>query len=753
LRVQNFNTSPMKKLYNLRSLFIAVILLSISNLTLAQLTVNGGGTPSQIINAFVSSGLTVSNVVLNCGVNAANAPYGTFDGTNSNLGIPGGVLLTTGQANLAGGANNINSAGYCRQSGPMIYDPQLTALEPTAIYDVCILEFDVIPHCDSLIINFAFASEEYPEYVDAGFNDVFGFFVTGPGSDCVPGFYNNTNVAQLPNGDIVSIDNINNGYASGCPAVLPGPCMNCTYYTNNCGGATIQYDGMTKPIYVSLGVCPCATYHWKFAIADANDCVYDSGIFLNYLTSCSTNFSYDVTTSADNCACDGSASVNVTSGLPPYTYSWAPGGQTTQSVSGLCAGTYTVYVTDASSCGFPTSEIVTIPYNSNLTATANSTSLTCYGSGNGSASVTPNGGSGPYTYLWSPGGQTGQTATSLQAGNYTVTVTEAGGCTTTQMVTVTQPAQLIGAAPNNGVSCYGACDAVLSVNSSGGTPPYTYTGQTSGLCAGTYTIMVTDANGCTANISAVVTEPPALTSNANILSSLDCNGDCDAIARVIAAGGTPSYSYSWNTTPVQTSATATNLCAGNYSVSVTDIRGCTSVAPITITEPSLLTASLSSTDASCSSCSDGIITITASGGTPTYSYTISPSAGTLSGNMFINVPPGDYYVCTIDSNNCVSCDSINVGFAVSIGVLSVNDRIYFYPNPFSGQSWFIIDMAMKSDIRLIITDAVGRSIKDIDILNNKTLITREDVPASGIYFYQLMDTEKTISKGKLIVVD
>src|SRR3569832_817820 len=111
-------------------LSIGLLLSVLSQHSSAQLVVNGGGTPQQIISAFVSSGLTVSNVVLNCGANSPSAAYGTFDGTNSNLGIPGGVMLTTGQANLAVGPNLLYSNGYCRDFNPMPADPQLTAIEP-----------------------------------------------------------------------------------------------------------------------------------------------------------------------------------------------------------------------------------------------------------------------------------------------------------------------------------------------------------------------------------------------------------------------------------------------------------------------------------------------------------------------------------------------------------------------------------------------------------------------------------------------
>jgi hypothetical protein len=752
------NRTLMKYSFLLKALFFLALFFVLNNYSSAQLVVNGGGTPLQIVNAFVSSGLSVSNVTLNCGPNSSTAAYGTFTATSTNLGIPSGVLLTTGEADLAIGPNDVNYEGYCVNT--IFNDPQLTAIEPTAYNDPCILEFDVVPHCDSLVINFAFGSEEYPEFVDAGYNDAFGFFVTGPSSSCDPGGYNNTNVAQLPNGAPVSIDNINAGYYSGCPLSQTG-CMNCNYYTNNCGGTTIQYDGLTKPIYVHLAVCPCATYHWKIAIADAGDCVYDSGIFLNYLTSCSTGFNYTVDATAANCVCDGAASVNISAGVPPYTYTWSPGGQTTSSVSSLCPGTYTVSVTDNSSCGYPLVQTFSIVNNSPVSVTASHTNETCYGQVNATASVTPTGGNGPYTFSWTPGGMSTQTVSNLSAGTYTVVVTDANGCTSSTSVVVLEPGPFATNWTGNNINCFGNCTGNAAPNFTGGTLPYTYSWSPSGgtgpsassLCAGVYTVSVTDASGCTGAATINIVQPAQLVANPTILGNVRCNGQCNGVARVQGSGGTPGYTYSWNTTPVQTTATVSNLCAGTYTAFVRDSRGCTSTTTVTVTEPPAITASTTSTDATCSSCSDGSITITAGGGTPGYTYSLSPNAGTLTGNTFNNVPPGNYNACVTDANNCSTCDSITVNFTVGIGSLISQQQIYFYPNPFSGETWLNVKSSLKGGLILKITDALGKEVSEISVNDERTLLTRKVLPAAGVYSYRLIQGKTTVALGKLTVVD
>ncbi len=489
----------------------------------SQLVVTAGGTPQAIVNAFVGSGLSVSNINLNCGADSPNAAYGTFNGSSSNIGLPNGIILTSGDATLAVGPNVNNSAGVDR--GVSTVDPQLVAIEPQATHDLCVLEFDIVPHCSSLQIRFVFGSEEYPEFVSTVYNDIFGFFITGPDSNCVPGFYNNTNVAVLPNDTVVSINNINNGNTN-CPGPMPGPCTNCAYYVDNCGGATVEYDGFTTAIIVNLSVCPCATYHWKFAIADAGDGVYDSGVMIDYLT-CAAPFNYSVNTTDASCTCNGTAAVNITTGTPPYTYLWS-NNATTQTVTNLCPGTYTVSVTDAASCNIPVVQTFTINSSStaiNISTTQNNISCNLGNDGTASANVTS--GNPPFTYQWSTTpSQTTSTAINLSAGIYTVTVTDSLGCIGTAQVTITEPPTLAIAFNNFVHTSCGNPNGSISPTYSGGTGQYTYLWNTvpaqtsasvSNLAAGTYIVTVTDANNCSTSSSFTInsSSPPTFITTAN----------------------------------------------------------------------------------------------------------------------------------------------------------------------------------------------------------------------------------------------
>ncbi|HTL83157.1 MAG TPA: choice-of-anchor L domain-containing protein, partial [Bacteroidia bacterium] len=352
----------LKKIFY--SLTCLTILLAFPNKASAQLTVNPGVTAASLISSLIGQGVTVNNVVINCPTNA----YGTFsNGASTNMGISNGIIMTSGSAVNAIGPNNSTSSGTC--NGTIANDPDLQSLEPLATNDPCIIEFDIVPSCTNLQIRFVFGSEEYPEFVSSGFNDAFGFFVTGPGPACQPNFYNNTNVATLPdNTTIVSIDNINAG-------------NNNTFYVDNTGGSTIQYDGFTTVLTRNVSLCPCATYHWKLAIADAGDCIYDSGVFVDFIA-CSNALTITPTQTNSDCSgCNGTAALNTSGGIGPISYVWSPNpstGQGTNAAGGLCPGTYTCTVTDNGlPCSASQTQTFTIINSGTLTVSGTSTAASC----------------------------------------------------------------------------------------------------------------------------------------------------------------------------------------------------------------------------------------------------------------------------------------------------------------------------------------------------------------------------------------
>ncbi|HEU4717250.1 MAG TPA: choice-of-anchor L domain-containing protein [Bacteroidia bacterium] len=613
----------------------------------AQLTVNTSVTANQLISSLLGGGLNVSNVTLNC----APGAYGTFsNGNTTNIGINNGIMLTTGQAANAIGPNNSASAGTC--NGTSGADPQLTALEPLATEDPCILEFDMVPTCNNLQISFVFGSEEYPEFVNSGYNDAFGFFITGPGPACQAGYYNNTNVATLPNNTtIVTIDNVNN-------------VNNSAYYVDNTSGTTIQYDGFTTILTRNVTLCPCQTYHFKLAIADAGDCYYDSGVFVDFMQ-CSTALAATSSfTPVSGCsACDGTATATASGGNPPYNYSWSPTGGTSATATGLCPGTYTCTITDQGGCTQPQTVTVTIPASGGVTATSTQTNVTCSGGNNGTATVTPANGSGNYSYSWAPSGGTSATATGLGPGTYTCTITDiTTGCNTTQSFTITQPAPLSTSISGTDVTCNGGTNGSATTTPSGGSPGYTYswapsggTGATAnGLSAGSYTVTVSDANGCTTTQSVALTEPTALTvSVTSTAASCSMN---TGTATASPSGGTPGYTYSWAPSG-GTSATASNLAGGSYTVTVTDANGCTTTQPIAVAQTTALASTTAATDVACFGGTTGSATVTPTAGNPPYTYSWS-SGGTSA--VETGLGAGTYTVDISDNGGCTGTETITI---------------------------------------------------------------------------------------------
>jgi hypothetical protein len=274
---------------------------------------------------------------------------------------------------------------------------------------------------------------------------------------------------------------------------------------------------------------------------------------------------------------DGAVTIEAAGGTAPYNYKWSPGGSTDATLTGLSTGTYTCTIKDKNGCSIQKTVYIIEP----LIATISSkTDATCYNINNGSATVSVNGGTAPYTYSWSPSGGTDATATGLSAGTYTCTVTDVHDVTTQVEVTIASPPELTATVPDlNNVTIFGGSNGAVTIEASGGTAPYTYVwspgGSTdvtlTGLTAGTYTCTITDQIGCSIVHHVPITQPDKLT--ATIISQSDaCYGQTNGSATVKANGGTAPFSYVWSPSG-GTDATATGLTAGTYTVTITDDAG------------------------------------------------------------------------------------------------------------------------------------------------------------------------------------
>ncbi|MGZ4117222.1 MAG: Ig-like domain-containing protein, partial [Bacteroidia bacterium] len=322
---------------------------------------------------------------------------------------------------------------------------------------------------------------------------------------------------------------------------------------------------------------------------------------------------------------------------------------------------------------------VTVTIAPGLVVNAGPDDTVCFGT-SANLAVTPNGAG--YTYSWAPAGSLSNAAifnpVASPAVNttYTVTVTDPSGCVGSDSVTVYADPQITLAVAGINVTCFGLCNGQTIVIPAGGTPGYTYSwtggcanAACSSICPGTYTVTVTDSWGCTATGNATVTQPTVLTNAITGTTPASCNGTCDGTATAAGAGGTVGggYLYSWNTVPVQNTATATGLCAGSYICTVTDANGCTATATATITEPTLVVIA---PIVSPTICFGGSTTITASasgGNGGPYAYTWSPAAG-LSATNIANptASPVATTVYTVNATDANGCPAAPVNVTVTV---------------------------------------------------------------------------------------
>ncbi|MFD0844796.1 SprB repeat-containing protein, partial [Flaviramulus multivorans] len=288
---------------------------------------------------------------------------------------------------------------------------------------------------------------------------------------------------------------------------------------------------------------------------------------------------------------DGTVTASVTGGTQPYTYLWSPGGETTEAITNLSAGNYTVTVTDANGCNAEASSTVNPGSCKNLSVTTTATPTTCFGDSNGTATANVTGGSGTFTYLWSPGGATTQSITGLSAGAYVVTITDTvTQCTVEATAHVNEPNKLtVGIAVSNNL-CFGDETGSLDLTVTGGTFPYTFqwsNGETTedinNLSAGTYTVNIIDANGCTTSRTATVSQPDIdLTASITSQTNIVCYNPLGSVS-ITATGGTQPYTYGLNGV-FQSTGEFNDLMAGDYTINVIDANGCEVSVPVTILE-------------------------------------------------------------------------------------------------------------------------------------------------------------------------
>jgi PKD repeat protein len=398
---------------------------------------------------------------------------------------------------------------------------------------------------------------------------------------------------------------------------------NLAGYGNNIYVDNINISGVT------VGVAPTAS----FTVNAANICPGNSVTFTNTSTGSPTSYSW-----------------NFAGGTPASSTAASP------TISYTNAGVYAVTLTATNAFGSdPEIRINYITVTSNPGVTSLVTNVDCNGGANGQINLTPSGGTAPYSFNWT-GGVTTEDRSALTAGIYTVTISDANGCTTSNNITITQPANVVSSTVStNNVTCFGASNGNINLTLSGGTAPYTFnwtggvtTEDRTGLSAGVYTVTIRDANNCSITNSATITQPSSAVSSTAISSNVSCNGGADGIVNLTPTGGSAPYTFIW--TGGITTEDRSGLSAGVYTVTIRDANNCSVTNSATVTQPSnaLSSSIVAVNNATCQL--PGSIDINVSGGTAGYTYLWSNTSTSQDIN---GLSAGSYSVTVTDANACV----------------------------------------------------------------------------------------------------
>lgn len=417
---------------------------------------------------------------------------------------------------------------------------------------------------------------------------------------------------------------------------------------------------------------PTGTY--LVSVTDGNGCSIEvSKTIINPATISFTTESSQVTCAG---ASDGKiAVVDVINGAPPYTYSLdGTSFQSSSTFGGLSSKSYTIVVKDANGC--TESKSIFISTKPALVAEITETqSISCLGSENGALQLTVVGGTPPYAYRWSNNATT-KDLKGLSAGEYTVTITDQAGCTKVETYFLSSPNELTASpvlSDYNGVSisCNGSSDGFIRLEVAGGTEPYAYqwsTGATTStlnnIGAGTYSATVTDAKGCLVEVKDIeIREPAAVSLTIKESTEVKCSGIATGIITVAASGGTGTYIYSIDEGVTwQNHGAFSGLSAGDHIIEAKDINGCKTFIDVTIIEPPILTATVTTlVDATCGG-ANGSAEAKAYGGVGSYTYTWRDISNTVvsKASILSGVNGGIYEVTIQDANGCSITKSANI---------------------------------------------------------------------------------------------
>ncbi|MFT4778913.1 MAG: gliding motility-associated-like protein [Flavobacteriales bacterium] len=715
------------------------------NYTSAQLNLDFELTPEEMAQNLVGVGVEIFNVQ----VTAADSSYAYYSSVGTELGTSEGILLTTGRALNAIGPNDetglpiLDGPDGCGPASTCdLYDNDFPGSDLLTLangglttWDATTFEFNIVPQGDSLKFGFVFASEEYLEWVGSSFNDVFGFFISGPGIGV------DVNIALIPGtSDAVAINNVNH-------------IDNSDYFIDNQNplGQQIQYDGFTSGLVAEIGdLIACEVYTLKLIIADGSDHIYDSGVFVskiesnpitittstvggsefmvegcnngtvefgstfvpdtdievNFTLTGDAEFGLDYTTNPDlNLVYDAINdfyTLIILAGETTVFFDIIPIGD------GLTEGAelITISLIDQLCDGFQFQSSVDFSILDEISADITpATSTICNGQCVDliGTAVTEGGA----TFEWSPLTDLDDPSSLIVEVCPTTTTTYTLSSTladcvvsASATVTVTEP-ELIFDVTN--ITCIDGNSGSIDLTVLDASDPIEYTWTVDGLFltnaedpqnleAGTYCVTIIDGAGCTTSECVDVTEEDVLNIvDVNFSSytcfAVSCNGACDGSVEVTVIGGTGIYTYEWIdelSNSVGSDAEAIDLCAGDYTVTVTDDNGCTLTETFTVTEPEILEIQVvGGVDILCNGEETGIATVTSTGGCAPYFYDWSHDPD-LSTPVASDLGAGNYTATVSDVNGCLSAGSVDININAPSDPINVTiDNVSVYPGGFN----------------------------------------------------------------------
>ncbi len=492
------------------------------------------------------------------------------------------------------------------------------------------------------------------------------------------------------------------------------PTVNAGFDVNICAGSSASLNALTNGNSVLWNpgtglssstvsnpiASPTVTSTYTLTAYNAAGCANTDEVIVNV---------YDLLlavsdTDATGCnVADGSAAVIVSGGSGSYQYSWAPGGQSTSSISNLEGGVYNVTVTDAN-VGCSVTGTATVNEPATFTLSSTSTNITSCNGSDGTIDLTVTGSTGPYMYSWS-NGQLSEDITGLSEGSYSVAVTDTNGCTTTHTDSIMEPASIIVSAGSDVTACKGDTLS-LNVNTSATGATYSWSPAAS-LSNPTspnptlitaanqqYVVTVTDQYGCT-GVDSVLVSVSDISTGGSVSNTTTCGGS-DGIVNINATGGTAPYTYSWTGPSPFTAATEdlTGLQAGVYTVVVSDATGCIDTASFPVSDPSGITIILDSIT-SPDNCGGavGAIYVTVSGGTMPYTYSWTGSTNATTEDITA-LGIGTYNLLVTDASGCssaftrtLSVPVLQTVYAGNDAFVCLNDSAQLSANGVTSYSW------------------------------------------------------------------